>query len=136
MKYICLFLACILTASCEQLSDEQRAYNEYIDGLEILSEDSVNDVAVDRIVCVILEGNASTGYWWYYAIDDGTKIALYDEETFDFSEPDSAGSPVTAVWKFQATASGNATIVFRYYRYAEGPETSIDTRAYTMQITQ
>ncbi|MCK4797366.1 MAG: protease inhibitor I42 family protein [Spirochaetes bacterium] len=118
----------------KEKNNEQEKYNYFINNATKLNMDQTTDILNNGICYINLEGSGSTGYWWYYNIDDETKIMLYDMQTFDFNQSDTVGGHIMGVWKFKGIATGETKITFKYYRSWEGEETAIDTRVYSVNI--
>jgi predicted secreted protein len=83
------------------------------------------DVRRGEVVQVELEAMGTAGYQWFVESSDQKILRLVSEET-KVLHPESLGSPVLMVWKFEAIKEGMTEIRMDHYRSWEGKEHSID----------
>lgn len=82
-----------------------------------------NVVKVGDLFKVILKGNPSTGYSWYYTIDNDEMLeSRAVNETPDKENVPGSGSTFT--WNFKALKTGQVKLVYKYYRSFEGEATA------------
>jgi len=83
------------------------------------------DVKTGEVVQVELEAMGTAGYQWFVENLDQEILRLVSEET-KVLQPESLGSPVLMVWKFEAIKEGTTGIKMDHYRSWEGKEHSTD----------
>jgi len=100
----------------------------------ILNPDQNNDLLVGDIARVILEGNPTTGYSWYYTITTNDIVSLITQNYRSNSNAIGAGGVYN--WYFKALKAGKTTITFRYYRQWEGESSAKAeyTKVYTITV--
>ncbi|MDP4108668.1 MAG: protease inhibitor I42 family protein [Bacillota bacterium] len=83
-----------------------------------LLRDVKNTVPAGQTVNVELRRNPTTGFTWHYSL--GNEGIL--EKSAESYTPDSAltGSGGVCVWSFKALKAGQAKLIFKYYRDADG----------------
>jgi len=96
-------------------------YSFLVSGPQLLSDSSVNNLAVGNIGRVVLKGNTTTGYTWHYKIGN-EKIISLNSESFvqDAAAEGLVGAGGTYTWDFKALKAGQTSITFKYYRDWEG----------------
>ena len=129
---LCAFA--ILFFGCSDMDDEPSRYEQFIADSVPLDSTAENHLSSGDIVYVALEGNGSTGYWWYYTISDQSVVSFLESDTFNFADEDIVGGPVTGIWKFECGTAGSAVIVFDYFRSWEGIESSVNTKTFSLSV--
>ncbi|OHD07655.1 MAG: hypothetical protein A2086_16110 [Spirochaetes bacterium GWD1_27_9] len=110
-------------------------YNNYKSNLSFLIEDNTSDIFLNTDYLIELEGNPSTGYWWYYTIGDNTIIKNIDSKTFDFHSGEFiVGAPIIGIWKFKCLKIGETKITFKYYRSWEGEDSASETKIFNIKV--
>jgi predicted secreted protein len=97
------------------------------------STDTIN-VQVDELFTIVLDENPSTGYEWFYTIDNPAVVVLESEVLTPVEEPVMPGSPYRHSFIFRALSEGRTRITFEHYREWEGPESKIDTKIYSIAV--
>jgi putative intracellular protease/amidase len=90
----------------------------------------VGDVAHTQLVVAGSDG----GYWWYWKIDDTTKVKGLREEAASTGAPGVDGADASQTVVFQAVASGTAVVTFQHYRSWMGDSTADSTLRYTIVV--
>ncbi len=108
----------------------------FIGGAVVLSPGVPATVKAGGEFAVVLKGNPSAGYQWTYAIEPTGLAEESAKENFSAVPEPMIGSPVFTVWKFTATAEGEAVLTYLHYRPWEKPETAIDRAVYTVTIVK
>ena len=104
---------------------------------ELEASGTQNTMQVGDTFKVVLKGNMSTGYGWFYTLDNKDMIEF--SSTSDVQDKKNvAGSPSTFTWNFKALKAGQTKITFKYYREWEGEAsaTKDNTKEYPVTITK
>ncbi len=83
------------------------------------------DVKIGEVVQVELEAMGTAGYQWFVESFDQEILKLVFEDA-KVLHPESLGSPVLMVWKFEVMKEGTTEIKMNHYRSWEGKEHSTD----------
>lgn len=112
------------------------AYSYLVSGPQLLSDSSVNNLAVGNIGRVVLEGNATTGYTWHYTISNPKVISLNSESFVQDAAAEGmmVGVGGTYTWDFKALSVGQTKITFKYYRDWEGENSATANNIKEYQI--
>jgi len=93
-----------------------------------------NSIKVGDSFQVVLKGNLSTGYDWYYAFDKNGIIKLLSKiEVQDKKNVPGSGSTFT--WNFKALKVGNVKLLYKYFRGSEGEASAKKENTILYQIT-
>jgi predicted secreted protein len=133
---LCLALSCAAPAAPPEglpLNAEMKAF---IGAATVLSADTTTTVMAGSEFCVVLEENASTGYKWTYTAAPADLATETGKESFGPPAQPMVGAPVLTVWKFKASAEGQLTLTYLYYRPWERPETAIKRMVYTVKVVR
>jgi len=108
-----IFLFSIAFVSCKKSIAPIPEKTEY----DLTATGTTYDIPLDKFAVVKLEENATTGYSWFYFIDDETILGFFSEETKATNpDPKIVGAPMNHIWKFKALKPGTTTLKFAYVR--------------------
>ena len=111
----CLLICLISFAfvSCKKTSEPVIEKTDY----DLTTTGTTYEIPLDKFAVVKLEENATTGYSWFYFIDDES-ILGFSTETTTATNPDPkiVGAPMNHIWKFKALQPGTTTLKFAYVR--------------------
>ncbi|HHV60534.1 MAG TPA: protease inhibitor I42 family protein [Clostridiaceae bacterium] len=88
-----------------------------------------NDIAV-----VKLEENASTGYKWYYTIENENVLKLVSDNYYPPKDKKVIGAPGVREFKFKAVGEGETSLVFENYRSWEGSKERVQRIDYEIKV--
>jgi predicted secreted protein len=74
------------------------------------------------------------GYWWYWKIDDSTKVRGLKEESVYTGKPGIIGADYLQTVVVQAVSSGTTAVTFRHYRSWLGDSTTDSTIRYQIVV--
>ncbi|MBN1412138.1 MAG: protease inhibitor I42 family protein [Spirochaetales bacterium] len=101
-----------------------------------IAQETEIDINLNEIAEIELLENASTGYQWFYTIENPGIVVLDSEEIIQTTnDPLIAGAPHIHIWRFKGISEGSTGITYLYYRSWEGPDTAIDERVFTINVT-
>lgn len=107
-----LIISCLLIGVIGCSSKTTPAKND----LKVLESSGIkNTFKVGDTFNVVLKGNPSTGFAWYYTIDNNDVIELSSNNNVP-DKNNVAGSASTYSWSFKALKTGQVKIIYRYYQ--------------------
>ena len=83
---------------------------------------------------IILEGNPTTGYEWFFTISPEGVVILSSAD-YVVDNPDADGSGGTYFFTFEPVSPGKAEITFEYYRDWED-DPPLDTEVYQATVDE
>jgi inhibitor of cysteine peptidase len=89
-------------------------------------------VKVGGALEIQLEGNPTTGFWWYRDDLEGGCLQFVSETKTPTSG--ALGAPSTGVWRFGAQQKGETKVTLRYYRSWEGKDKAVGTFTVTVKV--
>lgn len=104
-------------ASVKEISDQNKVLN------------------VGEIVSITLDENISTGYSWYYSIENPDLIKFESENNQD-NKPNMPGAGSKHTWDFKVVKQGATKITFKYYQSWVGESSGDKTVVYNININQ
>ncbi len=132
MKKVAVIYCICFIISCSG-NESEDAYNQYKSGCYSLLPGQTNTISLNQVCLVDLQGNGSTGYWWYYTNSSPAGFAFQEYNTFAIYG-DQTGAPVQIVWKFKGTGAGATTLIYKYYQSWVGEASAIKTNEYFIEF--
>lgn len=114
--FVLVFIICLASIGLTGCKKSVAPVIEKTD-YDLTATDTTYEIPLDKYAVVKLEENPSTGYSWFYFIDDET-ILSFSTETTTVTNPDPkiVGAPISHLWKFKALKPGTTTLKFAYLR--------------------
>lgn len=98
---------------------------------------NLNEVLnLEGIFSTTLDENMSTGYGWYYIIENNEIIKLDSESNIEnnLNELGLAGAGSKHTWNFKGVKQGTTKITFKYYQSWLGERSAAETVEYTIKV--
>ena len=81
-----------------------------------LAETAAAELTPGGMLEIRLQANAATGYGWQPDFSGNHGVLEPEEQEYRPSENGLCGAPGVAVWRLRAVKTGQAVLVFRYFR--------------------
>lgn len=97
---------------------------------------SGSEVEGDKLT-ITLEENPTTGYVWTLKVGIENIVALESDEYIATQTSENiVGSGGNHIWKFKGVSPGETVLTFKYYRPWEKEDTAIETRIFTVIVSE
>lgn len=129
LAIICVAIATLLCLfACSSAAPNQVSVDESYSGGDV-------DIAIEGLLTVTLESNATTGFQWELA--GTTDPSVLEKLSNEYEAPEAVSPPGTGgkeVWIFKAIKKGKSTISMEYSRPWEGGEKAAQTFTLTVVV--
>jgi len=97
---------------------------------------SGSEVEGDKLT-ITLEENPTTGYVWTLKVGTDNIVMLESDEYIPVqTSANVVGSGGKHVWNFKGVSKGETMLTFKYYRPWEKEDTAIETRIFTVIVSE
>lgn len=112
----------------------KQQYDDFKLNAMLLNYKSINVIPLNVAIIIELEQSPSTGYCWYYTIDNISILTLEDKKIFDLNKPNIIGGSHQIIWKFKPLKCGDCKIHFTYYKSWKRDPFPIDEISYLVKV--